>query len=263
MDRVFSRGIDYVFHLAALKHVPVCENQPQESIKTNINGTVNIINAAIKHKVKRVIDVSSDKAVSPTNLYGMTKAVGEKLIIQANMLAETTDFICIRGGNVLGSNGSVVPLFIEQIKKSNGITVTDGSMTRFFLTLSEAIALLFKAAESSVGGETYVMNMPSFKISTLAQVLIDHYGNDKTFIKEVGIREGEKVDEVLISGHEVKRSYVFSEDYYAILPELTINKDYRYLTDKQKVTFDSFSSKHAVKDAKYLRNLLSKGGFLV
>jgi len=263
MDRVFSRGIDYVFHLAALKHVPVCENQPQESIKTNINGTVNIINAAIKHKVKRVIDVSSDKAVSPTNLYGMTKAVGEKLIIQANMLTNTTDFICIRGGNVLGSNGSVVPLFIEQIKKNNGITVTDGSMTRFFLTLTEAIGLLFKAAESSVGGETYVMNMPSFKISTLANVLIEHYGNDKTFIKEVGIREGEKVDEVLISEHEVKRSYVFNDDYYAILPELTISKDYRYLTDKKKVTFDSFSSKHAVKDEKYLKNLLSKGGFLV
>jgi FlaA1/EpsC-like NDP-sugar epimerase len=103
-----TKNVDYIFHLAALKHVPVCENQPQEAIKTNINGTINIINAAIKHGVKKVIDVSSDKAVAPTNVYGMTKAVGEKLIIQANTLTDKTDFVCIRGGNVLGSNQMVV-----------------------------------------------------------------------------------------------------------------------------------------------------------
>ena len=113
VDRLFQRGIDYVFHLAALKHVPVCENQPQEAIKTNINGTINLINAAIKYKVKKFIDVSTDKAVAPTNLYGMTKSVGEKLTIQANNLTNDTDFVCIRGGNVLGSNGSVVPFFID------------------------------------------------------------------------------------------------------------------------------------------------------
>ncbi|MCK4528464.1 polysaccharide biosynthesis protein, partial [candidate division WOR-3 bacterium] len=171
VDRLFfNKQVDYVFHLSALKHVPVCENQPQEAIKTNIDGTTNIINAAIKNDIKRVIDVSSDKAVSPTNLYGMTKAVGEKLIIQANTLTAKTDFICVRGGNVLGSNGSVVPLFIDQIKRFNEITVTDGSMTRFFLTLSEAIKLLFQAVENSVGGETYIMNMPAFFISDLAKV---------------------------------------------------------------------------------------------
>jgi FlaA1/EpsC-like NDP-sugar epimerase len=262
VDRLFSRGIDYVFHLAALKHVPVCENQPQEAIKTNIDGTINIINSAIKHKVKKVIDVSSDKACSPINLYGMTKAVGEKLIIQANNLTDKTDFICVRGGNVLGSNGSVVPLFIDQIKKVNGVTVTDGSMTRFFLTLSEAISLLFQAAENSVGGETYVMNMPSFHISDLAEVLINHYGNSSTTIKEVGIREGEKMDEVLISEHEVYRSYIFNNDYYVILPELSIDKDYRYLEGSKKVEFDSFSSKIAIKDKDYLTNLLDRGGFL-
>lgn len=262
VDRLFSNGVDYVFHLAALKHVPVCENQPQEAIKTNIDGTVNVVNAAIKHKVKKVIDVSTDKAVSPTNLYGMTKAVGEKLIIQANLLTDDTDFICIRGGNVLGSNGSVVPLFIDQIKKVNGITVTDGSMTRFFLTLSEAIALLFQATENSVGGETYVMNMPSFSISDLAAVLIEYYGDENTSIKEVGIREGEKIDEVLISEHEVGRSYIFNDDYYVILPELLIHKDYRYLEGSKKVKFDSFSSKITTKNRDYLTNLLDRGGFL-
>ena len=262
VDRVLSRDIDYVFHLAALKHVPVCENQPQEAIKTNIDGTVNVINSAIKHKVKKVIDVSSDKSCAPINLYGMTKAVGEKLIIQANALTNDTDFICIRGGNVLGSNGSVVPLFIDQIKRFNEITVTDGSMTRFFLTLPEAIGLLFQATENSVGGETYVMQMPSFYISDLAKVLIEYYGNDNTTIKEIGMREGEKMDEVLISEHEVYRSYIFNDDYYAILPELSINRDYEYLKRAKKVKFNSFSSSDNVKDTNYLSTLLDRGGFL-
>ena len=263
VDRLLSKDVDCVFLLAALKHVPICENQPQEAIKTNINGTVNIINSAIKNKVKTVIDVSSDKACLPNNLYGMTKAVGEKLIIQANILTDETDFICVRGGNVLSSNGSVVPLFIDQIKRFNEITVTDGSMTRFFLTLPEAIALLFQAIENSTGGETYVMNMPSFYISDLAEVLIEHYGNSNTSIKEIGMREGEKADEVLISEHEVYRSYVFNDNYYVILPELSINRDYKYLKRAEKVGFDNFSSKNAIKDKDYLINLLDKGGFLV
>lgn len=263
IDRLFSTGIDYVFHMAALKHVPVCENQPQEAIKTNIDGTINVINSAIKHKIKKVIDVSTDKAVSPTNLYGFTKAVGEKLIIQANTLSTDTEFVCVRGGNVLGSNGSVVPLFIEQINKFNKITVTDESMTRFFLTLPEAITLLFQATEHSVGGETFVMNMPSFYIGDLAKVLINHYGNKDTTIDIIGLREGEKVHEVLISEHEVHRSHVFNEDYYIILPELPIDKDYSGLKAMPKVTFDSFSSSDNVKDQKYLTGLLDSGGFLV
>lgn len=262
VDRLFSRGIDYVFHLAALKHVPVCENQPQEAIKTNVNGTVNIVNAAIKHKVKKVIDVSSDKAVAPTNLYGFTKAVGEKLAIQANNLTEDTNFVCVRGGNVLGSNGSVVPFFINQIAKYNKISLTDGSMTRYFLTLPEAIALLFQAAEVSVGGETYVMNMPSFKISDVAQAIISHYGNGDTTTEEIGIREGEKLDEELISQHESKRSYIFNDDYYIILPDIHINRNYRYVENLAKVDFDRFTSADNLKDVEYLKGLLNKGGFL-
>jgi len=262
VDRLFSRGIDCVFHLAALKHVPVCENQPQESIKTNIDGTINIINAAIKHGVKKVIDVSSDKAVAPNSLYGMTKAVGEKLIIQANTLTDKTAFVCIRGGNVLGSNGSVVPFFIEQIKKSNKITITDNRMTRFFLTLSEAISLLFQATESSIGGETFVMHMPTFYISDLAKVLIEFYGNENTSIEEIGTREGEKLHEILISEHESCRSYIFNDDYYTILPELSIGRDYSNISSLKKVSFKEFSSADKIKDKKYLYNLLMKGGFL-
>lgn len=264
VDRLFcTHSVDYVFHMAALKHVPVCENQPQEAIKTNIDGTVNVINAAIKNRVKKVIDVSSDKACSPINLYGMTKAVGEKLIIQANTLTKYTDFICIRGGNVLGSNGSVVPLFIDQIKRFNKVTLTDGSMTRFFLTLEEAISLLFEATERSVGGETYVMGMPAFFISDLAKVLVKHYGNLSTSIKEIGLREGEKVHEVLISEHEVYRSYTFSKDYYVILPELLIDRNYESLKLNNKVTFNSFSSSDNVSNDVYLTELLDRGGFLI
>jgi len=263
VDRLFQRGIDYVFHLAALKHVPVCENQPQEAIKTNINGTINLINAAIKYRIKKFIDVSTDKAVAPTNLYGMTKSVGEKLTIQANNLTDDTDFVCIRGGNVLGSNGSVVPFFINQINKNNEITITDSTMTRFFLTLSEAIKLLFQAVENSIGGETYVMNMPSFYIKDLAQVLINHYGDKNTRIKEIGIREGEKIDEVLISEHESALSYKINEDYYVILPTVKINKDYSHLGGSEKVKFKTFSSADNIKNKEFLYKLLYKGGFLI
>lgn len=264
VDRLFSNNtIDYVYILAALKHVPVCENQPQEAIKTNIYGTTNIINAAIKYKVKKVIDVSSDKAVDPCNTYGLTKSIGEKLIIQANNLTKDTDFVCVRGGNVLGSNGSVVPLFIDQIKKYNKITVTCGRMTRYFLTLPEAISLLFQATESSIGGETYVMHMPSFYIDNLAKVLILHYGNNTTIVEEVGIREGEKMHELLISKHESCRTKILNKDYYVILPELKINRDYSHLDKAKKVNFEIFSSLDNLKDDIFLRALLDKGGFLL
>lgn len=262
VDRLFRRGLDIVFHLAALKHVPVCENQPQEACKTNINGTSHLVNAAVRFGIEKFIDVSTDKAVAPTNLYGFTKAVGEKLTIQANNLTKDTDFVCIRGGNVLGSNGSVVPLFIDQIRKKNKITITNGSMTRYFLTLAQAIHLLFQAAVESVGGETYVMNMPSFSISDVAAALIDHYGNAETTIEEIGIREGEKMDEELISVHEAKRSYRFNEDYYVILPDIHIDRDYRYVKNLDRFKGNSFSSADNIKDKEFLRTLLDKGGFL-
>lgn len=263
VDRLFQQGIDYVFHLAALKHVPVCENQPQEAIKTNIDGTTNLINASIKYGIKKFIDVSTDKAVAPSNLYGLTKSIGERLTIQANNLSETTEFVCVRGGNVLGSNGSVVPFFIDQIKTNNKVTVTNGEMTRFFLTLPEAITLLFQAVENSVGGEIYVMNMPSFYIKDLTQVIVDYYGDNNTIIEVIGAREGEKLDEVLISEHESPNSYKFNDDYYVILPEIKINKDYTHLRNCDKVEFSEFSSSDNIKSTEYLYDLLNKGGFLI
>lgn len=263
-DAIFraTKDINYVFHMAALKHVPICEEHGQEAIKTNINGTINVINASIENGVEKVIDLSSDKAVEPINLYGQTKAVGEKLIIQANNLSLKTKFVCIRGGNVMGSNGSVIPFFIEQIKAKRPVTITDMRMTRYFLTLNEAIGLLFKASNNGIGGEIFVMNMPSCYLKNLVEILMEVYG--KTEIKEIGIRPGEKLDETLISKHESRSSFVYDENYYVILPELQINhieKHYSTL-NLQKVPFDEFTSKTIIMKNQDIYNMLKKGNFI-
>jgi len=254
------QGVDYVFHMAALKHVPICEDQPQEAIKTNIIGTNNIVNASILNKVKKVIDVSTDKAVEPVNLYGMTKSVGEKVIIQANDLTDDTKFICIRGGNVMGSNGSVIPYFIEQIKAGGPITITDMRMTRFFLTLEEAIGLLFKAAEESIGGETFVMNMPACYITEIADILMEHYG--KVDVKEMGIRPGEKLDEMLISKHESALSYCYDENYFVILPTKYSDSLHEKYKSLAKFPHEEFSSKTYKMNEDEIRNMLKKGMFI-
>lgn len=258
------RGADYVFHLAALKHVPVCEEQPHEAIKTNITGTTNLINAAIANRVKKVIDVSTDKAVDPLNLYGMTKAVAEKLVIQANKISDYTKFVCIRGGNVLGTNGSVVPFFIEQIQKTNKVHVTDARMTRFFLTLHEAISLLFKASEEGIGGETFVMHMPACRISDMAEVLIKHYGNSSTKILETGSRPGEKIDEVLVSRYEALNTYKYDANYYLILPTLEIPdlKEHYANLKLSRVKFPEYSSALEIMSKSQVHEMLSRGGFL-
>jgi len=260
-----TKDVDYIFHLAALKHVPVCEEQPQEAIKTNIIGTATLINAAIANGVKKVVDVSTDKAVDPINLYGMTKAVGEKLIIQANKLMGNTKFMCIRAGNVLGSNGSVVPYFIDQIKTFNKVTITDADMTRYFLTLPEAIQLLFKAAESSVGGETFVMKMPSCKIVDMAKVLMKAYGDDRTKMEFLGSRPGEKLDEVLVSRYESDHSYYYDDNYFLILPTLKIDglSEYYDKSKKlQKVSFKEYTSRDTLLNEEQIRTMLVKGGFI-
>ncbi len=258
------RNIDHIFHLAALKHVPICEDQPLEALETNVKGTKNVIKAAIANDVTKVIDVSTDKAVDPLNFYGMTKAIGERLIIHANKISDYTKFICIRAGNVLGTAGSVVPFFIDTIKRFNNITLTDKRMTRFFTTLSNAIGLLFKAAEKSIGGETFVEQMPSFKLTDLAQVLIEKYGNENTEVIEIGSRPGEKIDEVLVSKYEVPNAYEYDDDYYLVLPFLYIDglKDYYKDYNLKKVKFDEYNSRIRLCDKEKLRELLKLGGFI-
>jgi FlaA1/EpsC-like NDP-sugar epimerase len=255
-----TRDVDYIFHLAALKHVPVCEENVQETIKTNINGTTNIVNAAIENRVKKVIDVSSDKAVEPINLYGMTKAVGEKIIVQANDLSDYTKFVCIRGGNVMGSSGSVIPFFIEQIKAGGPITITDVKMTRFFLTLEEAILLLFKASIDSIGGETFVMNMPACYIKHLAEVLMDEYGVVE--VKETGMRPGEKLDEMLISHHESQLSFCYDSNYFLTLPAGYNQALATRYQDHAPFPYTEFSSVTKIMNKQEIKEMLKKGKFI-
>lgn len=259
------RDVDYVFHLAALKHVPICEAQPREAILTNIIGTENIIQAAINNNVEKVIDVSTDKAVAPYNLYGMTKAVGEKLIINANTLTKKTKFVCIRGGNVIGTNGSVIPFFINQLNKNNEVTITSKEMTRYFISLDEAIELLIKASKLGFGGETIVMNMPACKIIDLVKVLIDEYGNKNTKIKEIGIRPGEKIHEELISMQEMPYSYFLSENYFLIKPTISIKgleEHYHTLNNYRKLDMTTFDSSQKLMNYEQIKQKLMQSGFI-
>jgi len=258
------KDVNFIFHLAALKHVPICEEQPMEAIKTNTIGTENLIKASIINGASKLIDVSTDKAVSPINVYGMSKALGEKLIIHGNNISSDTKFICIRGGNVLGTNGSVIPFWIDQIKKQNKITITDIQMTRYFITLKDAIHLLFKASEKSIGGEIFVMQMPACNIKDLGEVLIEYYGNEETEIIEIGRRLGEKIDELLISQHEAFNTFEYEDNYYLILPPFEVNglSQYYKKFNLKKVNFVEYSSKTYLMKKDQIKELLIKGGYL-
>ncbi|RAV01247.1 polysaccharide biosynthesis protein [Paenibacillus sp. YN15] len=254
--------IDYVFHLAALKHVPVCEEQPYEAMKTNVLGTQYVIEAAIENKVKKVVYISTDKAANPSNFYGMTKAIGEKLIIHANLLQGDTEFVCVRGGNVLGTNGSVIHLFMKQIREKGRVGITDMAMTRFFLTLQEAISLLFKATEASIGGETFVMMMPTCKITDLAQVLGESMGKPDVEMVELGVRPGEKIHEILLTEFESQTTVLFDEQYLVILPTLEIPGIKERYASYPKAQISSFCSSQSLMSKEQIRELLIKGGFL-
>lgn len=254
--------IDYVFHLAALKHVPVCEEQPYEAMKTNVLGTQYVIEAAIENHVEKVIYISTDKAANPSNFYGMTKAIGEKLIIHANLLNTDTRFVCVRGGNVLGTNGSVIHLFMKQIREKGRVGITDMAMTRFFLTLQEAISLLFKATEASIGGETFVMMMPTCKITDLAQVLGEALGKPDVEMTELGVRPGEKIHEILLTEFESLTTIMYDDQYLVILPTLEIPGTKEKYGSYPKVSFSSFCSSQSLMSKKEIKELLVKGGFL-
>lgn len=212
--RAFN-GVDYVIHAAAMKQVPACEYNPFEAIKTNIHGAENIIEAAIDRKVKKVVALSTDKAVNPINLYGGTKLVSDKLFISANAYSGEcgTVFSVVRYGNVAGSRGSVIPFFKQLLAKGQTeLPITDMAMTRFWMILDDAVDLVFKALEEAQGGETFVFKNPSFLITELAKAL-----NPNGTMKEVGIREGEKIHEVMITKDDSRYTYEY-DDYYIIYP---------------------------------------------
>ncbi len=212
------RDADIVFNAAALKQVPACEYFPYEAVRTNIEGPENIVRAIREHRlpIETVVGISTDKACKPVNVMGMTKAIQERVFIRANLECPDTRFICVRYGNVLASRGSVIPLFYEQIRNNGPVTITTEDMTRFLLSLNQAVDTIFEAIWHARKGETYIPRAPSAKVVDIAAVLID-----KRPIKTVvtGIRPGEKVHEILISEEECYRT-VDRGGYYAILPML-------------------------------------------
>jgi FlaA1/EpsC-like NDP-sugar epimerase len=221
--RQLTRGIDIVFHGAALKHVTVCEKSPFDAVQTNIIGLQNLITAAGAHGVQRVVLMSSDKAVNPSNVMGASKLMGERLMTAANNRESGTVFTSVRFGNVLGSRGSVLPLFVNQIRRGGPVTVTDESMTRFVMSPLQAVTLVVEAARLAFGGEVFVTKMPAVRIPELAQVVVDlqapvfGYRPADIAVEQVGIRPGEKIYEELLSEEEIRRT-VELQHYFVVLP---------------------------------------------
>ncbi len=215
------KDADIVFNAAALKQVPSCEYFPFEAVQTNVTGPENIVRAIREHRlpVETVVGVSTDKACKPVNVMGMTKALQERVFLSANLSCPDTRFICVRYGNVLASRGSVIPLFHEQIRAGGPITITTEDMTRFLLSLDDAVNVIFSAVRGARRGETYIPRVPSAKVIDIAAVLV---GDRKLAIKVTGIRPGEKVHEILVSEEEAYRT-VLRGQYYcirSILPEV-------------------------------------------
>ncbi|MDQ0901552.1 MULTISPECIES: SDR family NAD(P)-dependent oxidoreductase [unclassified Paenibacillus] len=257
------KGVHYLFHLAALKHVPICENQPHEALKTNVDGTQNVIEAAIHNQVQTVVYVSTDKAANPYNFYGLTKAIGEKLIISANLEKTNTKFVCVRGGNVLGSNGSVVHIFQKQIRDQLPIGITHKGMTRFFLTLQDSVGLLFQAVASSKGGEIFVLKMPACRILDLAEAIADIEGKTENMqIVEQGIRPGEKIHEILFSEHESSSTVHYNSQYFVILPPTTNSGANNQYSHCQPVSINQYCSRDDLMSVEEIKQLLLKGKIL-
>lgn len=217
-------GVDLVVHAAALKQVPACEYNPMEAINTNILGSSNVIEAALDMSVKKVLALSTDKAVNPINLYGTTKLAAEKLFVQSNAYAAgtATRFSCVRYGNVVGSRGSVIPIFIQQ-RENGKLTITDDRMTRFWLTLEQGVRFVIRCMEQMLGGEVFVPKIPSMRILDLANVIAP-----EAEVEIIGIRPGEKLHEVLIHEDEA-RSAIEMDDMFVVQPttELWFGHDWQ------------------------------------
>ena len=224
-------GVDYVFHAAALKQVPSCEFFPMEAVQTNIIGTRNVIEACKYNKVKKTIFLSTDKAVYPVNSMGMTKALMEKVIL-SYAKDKNVNFCITRYGNVMGSRGSVIPLFINQIKKNKSLTITDLNMSRFLMSLTETVNLVYEALMNGRNGDIFVQKSPSATIENIAKSLIKIF-NKKNKFKVIGIRHGEKLHEVLISREEMLRT-IIKKNYFIIKPDNQFQNFAKFFTKGQK-----------------------------
>lgn len=238
-DRLYRafKDVDYVIHAAAMKQVPACEYNPFEAIKTNIHGAQNVIDAALDRGVKKVVALSTDKAVNPINLYGGTKLVSDKLFISANAYSgrNGTIFSVVRYGNVSGSRGSVIPFFKSLIEKGvKELPITDFRMTRFWITLEQGVELVFKALKEAKGGETYISKIPSFRIVDLAKAMLPDCK-----LKEIGIREGEKLHEVMINKDDSRLTYEYDK-HYIIYPHFDWWSSSKHFTNGGKIVDEGF-----------------------
>jgi len=246
------READVVLHAAALKQVPTCEYFPFEAVQTNIWGAENLVRVIRENdtSVELVIGVSTDKACKPINVMGMTKALQERILVQANLACPGTRFTCVRYGNVIASRGSVVPLFLNQIQEGGPVTITLREMTRFLLSLDQAVDTIFAAVRTGLPGETYVPKVPSARVVDIAEVLIN--GRDVP-IEYIGIRPGEKVHEILVSEEECYRTIV-RDGYYVIGPVLP---ELRRMPTELLAMKGEYSSEHVTVDQEVLRVLLA------
>ena len=236
LARAFE-GVDYVIHAAAMKQVPACEYNPAEAIKTNIHGAQNVIDAALDSNVKKVVALSTDKAVNPVNLYGGTKLVSDKLFIAANAYAGDKDinFSIVRYGNVAGSRGSIIPLFHNIIKNGGTeLPITDYRMTRFWISLRQGVELVIKALEEAKGGETFISKIPSFKITDLAEAMLPGCK-----MPEIGIREGEKLHEIMVTVEDSMTTYEYDK-HYIVYPQM-VWSSHRKATPTGKKVSEGFS----------------------
>ena len=236
-------GVDYIFHAAALKQVPSCEFFPMEAVKTNVIGTDNILTAAIEAKVKCVICLSTDKAAYPINAMGITKAIEEKVAVAKSRNSGNTRICCTRYGNVMCSRGSVIPLWIDQIKQGLPITVTEPSMTRFIMSLEEAVDLVLFAFKHGQNGDILVQKAPACTIGMQAEAVCEMFGGSKEDIKVIGIRHGEKMYETLLTKEECAKAEDLGNFYRVPADNRGLNYD-KYFTDgnKKAVTFEEFNS---------------------
>lgn len=236
-------GTDFIFHAAALKQVPSCEFFPMEAVRTNVIGTDNILTAAIEAKVKAVICLSTDKAAYPINAMGITKAIEEKVAVAKSRYSGETKICCTRYGNVMCSRGSVIPLWVDQIRGGNPITLTEPSMTRFIMSLDEAVDLVLFAFEHGQNGDILVQKAPACTIQTQAEAVCELFGGDKSQIKVIGIRHGEKMYETLLTKEECAKAQDMGDFYRVPADNRDLNYDkYFKEGDTKRVSIDEFNS---------------------
>ena len=263
--------VDYIFHAAALKQVPSCEFFPIEAVKTNVLGTENVLTAAIEAGVKNVVCLSTDKAAYPVNAMGTSKAMMEKVVVAKARTTSKTKICCTRYGNVMCSRGSVIPLWIEQIRSGNPITITDGNMTRFIMSLDEAVDLVLFSFEHGEAGDILVQKAPACTIQTQAEAVCELFGGDKGNIKVIGIRHGEKMCETLLTNEECANAVDMGDFYRVPCDKRGLNYD-KYFSkgDTERNTLTEFNSnntkllnveetKAKIASLQYIQDELAKG----